>query len=206
MAEPSGPQHVPSVAPTGPGTTSGAIEQGRPTGDLGPPPAPPTPPPASLSMDDERTQARNRPVLQNLAYRGVQDASLRLRNTRWRVMDTTIPLSDIVFGTNTASSYFINGESIILWAEFAGNHPDCYGYPRCVVAIREDGSTDPMYFGGDDQTLYAIDCVDWRAVGDGPEIPSNDALAANGVEVVWRADPILCLHMGRPVYQRVTSE
>lgn len=137
-----------------------------------------------------------------LPFRGVQEGSLTLRGTAWETMDTTVPLRRIYFGETYVASHFVNDEVQTLWADFSGTHPDCLGYPRCVLALHADGRTEALFFGGDENSLHSIDCVDWRVVGEVPEMPSNEAIESNGASVVWRNEPVLCLHMGRPMYER----
>lgn len=127
-----------------------------------------------------------------------------LAGTRWQAVDALVNPYRLEFGNNTMSSITPAGDVTTVWVDFSGVHPACLGFPRCVVEVGRDGLATPMFFAGGLDSLYAVDCVRWSEVGDGGPMPTEQQIAEqSGVQLLWRTGEVMCLHMGRPMYQLV---
>jgi len=161
--------------------------------------------PDAERRSNEPFEESDTPIIRDRAYPAspIHD----LEGTVWEAADALVPLRRIHFGANSMTSQFGDGTTLTQWADFSGNHPDCLGYPRCVIEVYGDGNVEPIFLAGGRNDLHAIDCYDWRRVGTGGEMPDSDTMfRGSGMPVLWTSEHVLCLHSGRPLYFRVEPD
>lgn len=158
--------------------------------------------PAQAGAGDPQPGAMRVPPPQRTSYLLPAATAAALVGTSWRAVDSMVSPHRIVFGTTTMSSVSHAGEATVAWVDLSGVHPACLGFPRCVLEVSPTGAATPVFLAGSVDTLYVIDCVRWSEVGDGGQMPTERQIGeSSGVQLIWQSGDVMCLHMGRPMYQ-----
>ncbi len=154
----------------------------------------PTGPTAEFLADEARLQAEREQRARDARLPALEAVPARtLQGSRWWPVSDGAVFREIVFLESLLGFTTVDGDVVVVPADYSGNHPLCSGYPTCVVTAQADGTPQVFLFGRQGEHLFSVECISAlgmeRAAFDEVARPVREQ---HGALIVYDDGPALC--------------